>query len=72
MENKMTGWRKKQIAEAVASDVDVTGWTYKWNDNVVSFEEYKKLEADHAAWVKELEQKELEESKPVKTKKGKK
>ncbi len=47
-------------------------WTYKWNDKVVTEEEYKKLCAGHDAFVKELEKKELEEIEPVKRKRAKK
>jgi predicted RNA-binding protein with EMAP domain len=80
MEKKMTGWRKKQIAKSVESDNSEwsisqqpnADWTYKWNDNVVSFEDYKKLVADHEDFVKQMEQKKMEENKPVRKTKGKK
>jgi len=80
MEKKMTGWRKKQIAKSVESDNSEwtisqqpnADWTYRWNDNVVSFEEYKKLVAGHEDFVKQMEEKKMEENKPVRKTKGKK
>lgn len=64
----MTARQTKATVEIASND----DWTYKWNDRIVTEEEYKKLCAGHAAYVKELEEKELEESNPVKTKRGKK
>jgi hypothetical protein len=71
----MTGWRKKQIAESVEEDIikDVKDWTYRWNDRVVTFEEYQRLTDEHTILVTEMEKmQELENKSSRKTKlKGK-
>jgi hypothetical protein len=68
--------RKKQIAKLIEAEV-VNEWTtfvddaeykYRWNDEVVSLEEYKKLKQDHENWVVEVE-KSKEEPKKRKGKK---
>lgn len=48
-------------------------WKYRWNDQPITYEQYKKLVEDHKQWVKEQESKSAssEDSKPVSKKRNK-
>lgn len=49
-------------------------WKYRWNDQPITYEQYKKLVEDHKQWVREQESKSAssEDSKPVSKKRNKK
>lgn len=64
--------RKKAIAEEISKDINTDDFTYRWNDAVVSLDEYKKLVRDHQEWVEEQEKKVAMSSTPSTSKRSKK
>lgn len=64
--------RKKSIAEEVTKDITTEDFTYRWNDTVVSLDDYKRLVQEHQDWVEEQEKKALAASTPSTTKRSKK
>lgn len=46
----------------------MTEWKYKWNDQEVDEETYKKLEKEHLQYVEDLRKKEQDELKKEKKK----
>jgi hypothetical protein len=53
--------------------MDLETFTHRWNDAVVSYDEYKKLVADHQEWVDATEKKAAmvaEADKPKRSKKN--
>ena len=64
--------RKKAIAEEISKDINTDDFTHRWNDTVVSLDEYKKLVSDHQEWVDATEKKAAmvaEADKPKRSKK---
>ena len=47
--------RKKAIAEQVSKDVTPEGWSYRWNDQTITENEYQNLIEEHLQWVKQQE-----------------
>ena len=47
--------RKKAIAEQVSNDITPEGWTYRWNDQTMTQDEYQRLVLEHRTWVEEQE-----------------
>ena len=64
--------RKKAIAEEISKDINTDDFTHRWNDTVVSLDEYKKLVSDHQEWVEEQEKKDAMSSTPSTSKRSKK
>ena len=65
--------RKKAIAQEISIDMDTEIFTHRWNDTVVSLDEYKKLVSDHQEWVDATEKKAAmvaEAEKPKRSKKN--
>jgi len=68
--------RKKAIAEAVSNDITTftkQDWNYRWNDAIISEDEYKTLVHDHQEWLEQLEKKAAASAladKPKRTKKN--
>ena len=68
--------RKKAIAEAVSNDITAftkEDWNYRWNDAVISLDEYKTLVQEHQEWLEDLEKKAAASAladKPKRTKKN--
>ena len=65
--------RKKAIAEEISKDINTDDFTHRWNDTVVSLDEYKKLVSDHQEWVDATEKKApmvAEADKPKRSKKN--
>ena len=59
---------KKSIAE----DITTEDFAYRWNDTVVSLDDYKRLVQEHQDWVEEQEKKALAASTPSTPKRSKK
>jgi uncharacterized protein (DUF1697 family) len=49
--------RKKAIAEEITKDITTEDFNYRWNDSVVSLDDYKRLVQEHQEWVEEQEKK---------------
>ena len=64
--------RKKAIAEEITRDINMDGFNYRWNDTVVSLDDYKRLVQEHQEWVEEQEKKAHAASTPSTTKRSKK
>lgn len=64
--------RKKAIAEEISKDINTDDFTHRWNDTVVSLDEYKKLVSDHQEWVDATEKKDAMSSTPSTSKRSKK
>ena len=64
--------RKKAIAEEISKDINTDDFTHRWNDAVVSLDEYKKLVRDHQEWVDATEKKDAMSSTPSTSKRSKK
>jgi len=64
--------RKKAIAEEITRDINMDDFTHRWNDTVVSLDDYKRLVQEHQDWVEEQEKKALAASTPSTTKRSKK
>jgi hypothetical protein len=65
--------RKKAITEEITRDINMDDFTHRWNDTVVSLDEYKKLVSDHQDWVDAAEKKAAmvaEAEKPKRSKKN--
>jgi hypothetical protein len=68
--------RKKAIAESVSNDITTLAkedWNYRWNDAVISLDEYKTLVQEHQEWLEDLEKKAAASAladKPKRTKKN--
>jgi hypothetical protein len=65
--------RKKAITEEITKDITTEDFNYRWNDTVVSLDEYKKLVSDHQDWVDAAEKKAAmvaEAEKPKRSKKN--
>lgn len=45
-------------------------WAFRWNDEKISYDQYKQLVEDHAQWVKDLGKK-VDEDIPTKRRKKK-
>ena len=45
--------RKKAVAEKVSKDITPEDWTYRWNDQPMTPEEYQRLVQEHRKWVEE-------------------
>ena len=64
--------RKKEITEEITRDINMDDFNYRWNDAVVSLDDYKRLVQEHQDWVEEQEKKALGASTPSTTKRSKK
>ena len=64
--------RKKEITEEITRDINMDDFNYRWNDAVVSLDDYKRLVQEHQDWVEEQEKKALAASTPSTTKRSKK
>jgi hypothetical protein len=64
--------RKKAIAEEVSKDITTEDFTHRWNDAVVSLDDYKRLVQEHQEWVEEQEKKAAAASTPSTSKRSKK
>jgi hypothetical protein len=64
--------RKKAIAEEITRDINMDDFNYRWNDAVVSLDDYKRLVQEHQEWVEEQEKKAHAASTPSTTKRSKK
>jgi len=64
--------RKKAIAEEVSKDITTEDFTHRWNDAVVSLDDYKRLVQEHQDWVEEQEKKAAADSTPSTSKRSKK
>jgi hypothetical protein len=64
--------RKKSITEEITKDISMDDFNYRWNDAVVSLDDYKRLVQEHQDWVEEQEKKALAASTPSTTKRSKK
>jgi len=64
--------RKKAITEEITRDINMDDFNYRWNDAVVSLDDYKRLVQEHQDWVEEQEKKALAASTPSTTKRSKK
>jgi len=64
--------RKKAIAEEITRDINMDDFTHRWNDAVVSLDDYKRLVQEHQEWVEEQEKKAVAASTPSTTKRSKK
>ena len=64
--------RKKAIAVEISKDINTDDFTHRWNDTVVSLDEYKKLVSDHQEWVDATEKKDAMSSTPSTSKRSKK
>jgi hypothetical protein len=64
--------RKKAIAEEITRDINMDDFNYRWNDAVVSLDDYKRLVQEHQEWVEEQEKKAAAASTPSTTKRSKK
>jgi len=64
--------RKKAIAEEITKDITTEDFNYRWNDAVVTLDDYKRLVQEHQEWVEEQEKKALAASTPSTTKRSKK
>ena len=47
--------RKKAIAQQVSNDITPDSWTYRWNDQTMTQDEYQRLVLEHRTWVEEQE-----------------
>jgi len=64
--------RKKAISEEVTKDISTEDFNYRWNDTVISLDDYKRLVQDHQEWVEEQEKKAVAASTPSTSKRSKK
>jgi hypothetical protein len=64
--------RKKAVAEEITRDINMDDFTHRWNDAVVSLDEYKKLVSDHQEWVDAAEKKAAMVAEAEKSKRSKK
>jgi len=64
--------RKKAIAEEIIKDISTEDFNYRWNDTVISLDDYKRLVQEHQEWVEEQEKKALAASTPSTSKRSKK
>jgi len=64
--------RKKEITEEITRDINMDDFNYRWNDTVISLDDYKRLVQEHQDWVEEQEKKALAASTPSTTKRSKK
>jgi hypothetical protein len=64
--------RKKAIAEEITKDITTEDFNYRWNDTVVSLDDYKRLVQEHQEWVEEQEKKAAAASTPSTSKRSKK
>ena len=64
--------RKKSIAEEVTKDISTEDFNYRWNDTVVSLDDYKRLVQEHQEWVEEQEKKAAAASTPSTSNRSKK
>jgi hypothetical protein len=64
--------RKKSITEEITKDISMDDFNYRWNDAVVSLDDYKRLVQEHQDWVEEQEKKAFAASTPSTTKRSKK
>jgi hypothetical protein len=63
--------------KAYVPDVEISAplkldksWSFRWNDEKISFDQYKQLVEDHAQWVKDLGKK-VDDDIPTKRRKKK-
>ena len=54
--------RKKAVAEKVSKDITPEDWTYRWNDQPMTPEEYQALVQEHRKWVEEQDKVSAKES----------
>lgn len=64
--------RKKAVAEEITRDINMDDFTHRWNDTVISLDDYKRLVQEHQEWVEEQEKKAHAASTPSTTKRSKK
>lgn len=64
--------RKKAIAEEISRDINLDDFTHRWNDTVITPEEYKTLVREHQEWVEQEEKKAAMSSTPSTSKRSKK
>jgi hypothetical protein len=64
--------RKKAIAEEITRDINMDDFTHRWNDTIVSLDDYKRLIQEHQEWVEEQEKKAHAANTPSTSKRSKK